>query len=611
MVNYEIKSQLAKLLATEDIIVENKNVETAQFNVADRVLTLPRWSFASDVVYDLLVGHEVGHALFTPDDEWYLTSDIPQSIVNVVEDARIEKLMKRKYPGMSKTFYNGYGELNDEDFFELEDTDLNTLNLADRANLYFKGGSHMIIDFTAEEKDIVNVISKCETFDDVLKASELLFKYCQAERDKKKSEELEQAPEIKLKGESGSEKEEYGDLEDLSEGLGKDKDQQGEGEPKGGDQSPDQHIIDPNQPWDKHSQNPQSHGKGPATGSDDIEAITDEIFNEKVSELNDSNMTNARDNVYAQVPQVNLEKFIISNEQVTKELHDHFTSVQYDVNQMKYDAELIERGFVNSDSYYNLKYVDDEFNKFKKSAQKGVNYLVKEFEMKKSADAYARTAISKTGVLDTSKLHTYKFNEDIFKKINIVPDGKNHGLIFILDWSGSMSHVMQDTLKQLYNLMWFCRKVSIPFEVYAFTNEWNRSLRDYTTGRIDSVDPKPLYEAREYIFRVEDGFSLMNLFTSKVNAKTLEHQLLNIWRVANVFYNRSGAYYTYPHKLCLSGTPLNETLLSLHKILPQFQKDNKVDGYWGGIDMLKDIVFPFNFMVVIILTTKVSKHNQR
>ena len=232
MVNYEIKSQLAKLLATEDIIVENKNVETAQFNVADRVLTLPRWSFASDVVYDLLVGHEVGHALFTPDDEWYLTSDIPQSIVNVVEDARIEKLMKRKYPGMSKTFYNGYGELNDEDFFELEDTDLNTLNLADRANLYFKGGSHMIIDFTAEEKDIVDVISKCETFDDVLKASELLFKYCQAERDKKKSEELEQAPEIKLKGESGSEKEDYGDLEDLSEGLGKEKGKSEEGEIK-------------------------------------------------------------------------------------------------------------------------------------------------------------------------------------------------------------------------------------------------------------------------------------------------------------------------------------------------------------------------------------------
>ena len=77
---------------------------------------------------------------------------------------------------------------------------------------------------------------------------------------------------------------------------------------KDGDQSPDQHIIDPNQPWDKSTKSTIT-GKNPATGSDDIEAITDEIFNEKVSELNDSNMTNARDNVYAQVPQVNLEKF--------------------------------------------------------------------------------------------------------------------------------------------------------------------------------------------------------------------------------------------------------------------------------------------------------------
>ena len=78
-------------------------------------------------------------------------------------------------------------------------------------------------------------------------------------------------------------KEDYGSLEDLSEGLGKEKGKSEEGEIKDGDQSPDQHIIDPNQPWEKHSQNPQSHGKGPATGSDDIEAITDEILRKSVN----------------------------------------------------------------------------------------------------------------------------------------------------------------------------------------------------------------------------------------------------------------------------------------------------------------------------------------
>jgi len=42
-VNYEVKGQLAKLLATEDLIIENRNVSTASFDVERRVLTLPMW----------------------------------------------------------------------------------------------------------------------------------------------------------------------------------------------------------------------------------------------------------------------------------------------------------------------------------------------------------------------------------------------------------------------------------------------------------------------------------------------------------------------------------------------------------------------------------------
>ena len=96
-VKHEIKSQLAKLLATEDLIVEHKKVETAQFNVHTRVLILPLREKASNIVYDMLVGHEVGHALFTPDRDWSVDYKIHPSVVNIVEDARIEKLMKRRY----------------------------------------------------------------------------------------------------------------------------------------------------------------------------------------------------------------------------------------------------------------------------------------------------------------------------------------------------------------------------------------------------------------------------------------------------------------------------------------------------------------------------------
>ena len=54
-IKHEIKSQLAKLLATEDLVVEHRKVETAEFNVQTRVLTLPLWDKASENVIDMLV----------------------------------------------------------------------------------------------------------------------------------------------------------------------------------------------------------------------------------------------------------------------------------------------------------------------------------------------------------------------------------------------------------------------------------------------------------------------------------------------------------------------------------------------------------------------------
>ncbi len=175
-ISHEIKSQLARLLATEDLVVEHKKVPTACFNVHTRVLTLPLWEKASGIVYDLLVGHEVGHALFTPDEDWTEKAKVPPQFVNVVEDARVEKLMKRKYAGLAKTFYNGYKELNEEDFFQIEKEDISLLNLADRANLFFKIGNYVYIPIEdGEEHEIIKLISASETFSDVLIAAQLMI----------------------------------------------------------------------------------------------------------------------------------------------------------------------------------------------------------------------------------------------------------------------------------------------------------------------------------------------------------------------------------------------------------------------------------------------------
>ena len=63
------RSLLAKLMATEDIAVEHENVQTAMFHPTERTLYLPIWNDVSKDVYDLLVGHEGSHALYTSTED--------------------------------------------------------------------------------------------------------------------------------------------------------------------------------------------------------------------------------------------------------------------------------------------------------------------------------------------------------------------------------------------------------------------------------------------------------------------------------------------------------------------------------------------------------------
>jgi hypothetical protein len=181
-VNQEIKGNLARLLATENLIVEHRKVPTASFDVDRRVLTLPNWDRASSVVYDMLVGHEVGHALFTPNEDWREAADCPKDFVNVIEDARIEKLMKRKYPGLRKSFAGGYAELNAQDFFGLGGDDLTEYSLIDRINLHFKVGATALIPFVENEKVFVNRTEEAETFAEVLKISVDVYDFSKKEK---------------------------------------------------------------------------------------------------------------------------------------------------------------------------------------------------------------------------------------------------------------------------------------------------------------------------------------------------------------------------------------------------------------------------------------------
>ena len=538
-VRHEIKSQLAKLLATEDLVVEHKKVETACFNVHTRVLTLPMWERASNTVYDLLVGHEVGHALYTPDEDWLKEHKIPPQFVNVVEDARIEKLMKRRYVGLAKTFFNGYKELADEDFFQIKDDKLETYNLADRANLWFKVGNYVDIPVEeGEETEIINLIADTETFADVLVAAEALYKYC-----KQKQQEETKTPMDNLESQdSGASQQPASDFVEQQEG----ENDQPESESSEGAPSSEENSQQ------KPQHQPTNEG---GEKDEEPEVKTMESLEEALKDLVNND---GYENVYLELPQLDLNKVIVPNQ----EIHDNCKN--------SWDSFLEDRQYTYEGIFGG---VDKQFVEFKRSAQKEVNYLVKEFECRKAADSYARATTSRTGVLDCSKLHTYKYNEDIFKKVTTLADGKSHGLVFILDWSGSMQDVMLDTVKQLFNLVWFCKKVNIPFEVYAFTT-------DYPLVKYDENGKANIrefaYKKKDGLVQVGEWFSLMNLLTSKVNGKTLDEQMRNIFRLAVSFRYNSNCYYVAPLGMSLSGTPLNESLIALHQILPKFQKENKL-----------------------------------
>ena len=172
------KSLLAKLLASENLTVEHGNFPTASMDVKNRVLRLPIWKEMSGSLYDLMVLHEVGHALYTPEDGWHASASNKgngyKSFLNVVEDARIENKIKDKYPKVIKQI-RGKGLLIGKDFFGLRGVELEELNLIDRINLHYKHHTNQF--FSDEENEFVEKVKNTVTWADVVRVTDELYEY--------------------------------------------------------------------------------------------------------------------------------------------------------------------------------------------------------------------------------------------------------------------------------------------------------------------------------------------------------------------------------------------------------------------------------------------------
>jgi hypothetical protein len=359
-----VKESLAKLLATENLIVEHRAVETAAFNVTDRVLTLPTWEHECNDVTDMFIAHEVGHALYTPDnDEWL--EDLNQQFLNVTEDIRIEKLIKRRYEGLPKTFFKGYAALDIDEFFGLTGKDLSQLNLADKINLYYKIGNYRDIPFTTEEKAFLPKCDALETFKEAVELALEIQAYCKDQFDKEQDnqETPDQEQQQQQQTESTNESGQSENTTDSSE-----SEQGDNGDSPFDNLEPvDQHKEDvaDGEEGDEWHGNPTIAGRG--NGPQDAQGMP-EVSTAKAAESSQKKLVNkaAGENTYVEVPNEIPIDYLVDNKTIADVMDKHY-SVKEQINlQESYpDAYALDEARRTAGD---LVKCDSEFKAFKVSA---------------------------------------------------------------------------------------------------------------------------------------------------------------------------------------------------------------------------------------------------
>ena len=563
----ETKSQLAKLLATENIRIEHKKLPTAAFDPKNRVLYCPIWKDMSGYMYDLLMGHEVGHALYTPADGWHDAACSNgknfKSFLNVIEDARIEKKVKRKYPGLRQSFVRAYNELMDKDFFGLQGRDINKQSFINRLNIYTKSDYTASIQFGAKEKELVDRVRAVETWEDVLKITGEVFAYAKEEQEE--NEELQfQFPQNSFGDDDGEENfDDFSDSSDFGEetngqdGNNSQSSEESNEEGKEEGQTKSESQTDENgedgESEDGDSINRHKFSEEFDGVMDEPTCETDNNFRQRELELLDDK---SKEYVYVSFPKPNLDKIVTPANRV----HELLTSFYNE--------------YYGQGSYFENK-VKEFSDEFKKKNEKYISLLAKEFEMRKAAAKFAKAKVANTGDIDISRLYKYQVDDNIFRKTMKVPNGKSHGLVMVFDRSGSMNDNLKGSIEQMLVLTMFCRKVNIPFVVYGFGNAISSRAVDY---------PEEEYSGREVFSSGQNELAIGGVFlreyiNSKMSNAEFTKVLRNMVALMNSYGSRNGPgrMFRPPESEELSNTPMNEAFIALEPITQQFRKVNNLD----------------------------------
>lgn len=599
-------SILAKLLAREDLtVVFSPSSDTAYFNGATRMLTLPVWENMSDELTEMLVAHEVGHALHTPAGEDPIVSAIrsidpnmsaeAKSYINIAEDARIEQEIKSEFPGSRKTFAMGYRDLLNRDMFDLDSIPMEERTLCDRINIHAKIGFSVDVPFDDYEREILDAVMGAKTWEEVVEGAKAMWEYDGTIGRKKIENAQGQNSKISAPGSAGDAE---GETENDSES---DSEESGDGESQESNSDTDgQKNSDSSENTQKAAKKSDSNPDSSNDEKDENEVHT-KMQAESVPEfaapaapasakaiekgLDSLRNRSQRERIYGVMPVPNLSE--------TDGLIVPFKTVARDM-----DSWATQN---RQSSTASAAMIDNAYALFRRENDKQVNLMAREFERRRAAMTHRRTRTGNRGVINVNRLHTYKFSEDIFKTYNIAKDGKSHGMVMFVDWSSSMSPVIGDTINQTLSLASFCRKVGIPFEVYAFSSHNPCRFREtvqpggsLTRGDLAAVraaEAENLWSKNPGDLNAY-GFSLLNLLSNrmtKIEFETMAKNLIAftdflgenefVRKVLPANMSRSNYYRWMATSVSgnygLGGTPLNSAILAAHDLLNKFRSETK------------------------------------
>ena len=597
------KDQLAKLMATEDITVVHRNIPTAYFDIKNRILACP--TFKDDIsneLYDLFMGHEVGHALHTPYEGVHSALEKNRTLkgyLNVVEDVRIESAIKDKFAGLRRSFYTAYNELMERDFFGIKGRNLQELSLIDKINLITKVGSRVSIQLTDEEQVFLDKCYACKTWEDVERVANEIYEWSKENETRDETDESLVPQSIDFDGdededEDGTESEMDWDSEESDEELEGDSlpDLNMEGEESAEDSEENAQEGESDSEEETKSTGSVAGGKEGGYGSYDDEDGARESITEHNAHNNEGDYISDVAHIKSQI---DLPKIFKDKKEEINNIEVSYKDVLNDWKKY-WNKQTDEKRHPRS--VLAGKHLVDKNKKL-------VAHMSKEFEMKQTAKRSKFATTGKTGKLDMNRLAKYQIVDDVFKRAIYLPEGQNHGVNVMLDWSGSIAKEANDLLEQTLILAMFCRKSNIPHRMYLFTDSyaladdeygWRRDHANLLTIASDEMNNREWNEMLTIIGALWTNFTFSGYVR---NQDVIVKKWNNIF--GEIDFKGDNDYYHWfdtnvePRQYGLGGTPLDQTLVAMRKLLPTFNKKYSVeksiltvitDGYSHNADLL-------------------------